>query len=539
METRKIKDLKVPKAHQEIYSPDNSEAMIALQESIKDFGLIDAITIDDNNQILSGERRLEACKAIGKTEVEVNVKSDVSEDQILPIILDANLKRKLTFKGILNLIPKLRELYPKRRGHRSDKDPNPDRRTTDEKIAAYLNISAKQLEKIEYIRDNDRADAYFVNGIDKGETTVNLVHKYLTDKEKAKEAQKKKQAKDRPANAAPVTVAKCEGKTPLISVSAFPSAIDEGISINNFVATESETDESVHVTNASSLTLPTIKDKSVKLFFYSPPYYKKREYPTNELGNEATPEEYIQDLMDYSQEYKRCIDPRGSLVVNIADSKKDGFFLGIPARLKLAMMKEGWMLVNDVIWAKSNPMPLALDRCLNSVYENCMHFVLSKDYYYYPTFIPLVTKAKIGTAPNHQNAKHANEDYLPTPCYSNDRKNMGDFWTPDKIDIALGSSPEAENTDSQSAVWMNDIIITSVAQPRADGIEIRHPAPMKQQLAELFIQQLTQKGDLVVDTYAGTGTTLVAAKKLGRLYHAYEIDPEYCAEIIRRLRLIK
>lgn len=63
--------------------------------------------------------------------------------------------------------------------------------------------------------------------------------------------------------------------------------------------------------------------------------------------------------------------------------------------------------------------------------------------------------------------------------------------------------------------------------------ENAHPCPIPLELARRIVLSTTQKGDLVVDPFAGSGTIGVACKELGREFVGYEIDPMYC-EIARQ-----
>jgi DNA modification methylase len=54
------------------------------------------------------------------------------------------------------------------------------------------------------------------------------------------------------------------------------------------------------------------------------------------------------------------------------------------------------------------------------------------------------------------------------------------------------------------------------------------------ELAERAIRNSTRAGELVLDTFLGSGTTLIAAERLGRTCYGIEIDPHYCDVIARR-----
>lgn len=56
---------------------------------------------------------------------------------------------------------------------------------------------------------------------------------------------------------------------------------------------------------------------------------------------------------------------------------------------------------------------------------------------------------------------------------------------------------------------------------------IKHVARFPKKLPEFFIKMLTEPGDVVVDPFMGSGTTAVVAKKLGRKYIGFELNPEY------------
>ena len=62
-----------------------------------------------------------------------------------------------------------------------------------------------------------------------------------------------------------------------------------------------------------------------------------------------------------------------------------------------------------------------------------------------------------------------------------------------------------------------------------------HPAQYPEQLIERIILTGSDVGDIILDPFMGSGTTAVAAKKLGRRYLGYEIEREYCVMAKERL----
>lgn len=85
----------------------------------------------------------------------------------------------------------------------------------------------------------------------------------------------------------------------------------------------------------------------------SPPYFDKMEYgpSADELGHERTPEAYVSALCDVFCAIR--LHPLGSIWVNIGDTRgSKGGLIGVPAMLSLEMRRRGWLLMDDVAWAK-------------------------------------------------------------------------------------------------------------------------------------------------------------------------------------------
>jgi site-specific DNA-methyltransferase (adenine-specific) len=163
--------------------------------------------------------------------------------------------------------------------------------------------------------------------------------------------------------------------------------------------------------------LKTIPDEFVNLIITSPPYFGCRVYGKETLGRELHPNEYIDNLFLYMHELKRVLHKHGSFYLNMGDVyfgskgfsrnkgkwerktdhhykehkivKPDGKYIQhkqlllLPSRLAIKMQEEdGWVVRNQIIWEKPNPIPShSPDRKL-PVYEYIYHFVKDKKYFF-------------------------------------------------------------------------------------------------------------------------------------------------------------
>ena len=159
--------------------------------------------------------------------------------------------------------------------------------------------------------------------------------------------------------------------------------------------------------------LKELPDKSIDCCITSPPYYGLRDYGNNEqIGLEASPEDYVTDLLEVFKEVKRVLKDDGTFWLNIGDTyngvktgnteiykhkavaensyfkkkkwqgAKNKDLIGIPWMLAFALRDDGWYLRQDIIWHKPNPMPEpAKDRCVKS-HEYIFLFSKNPPYYF-------------------------------------------------------------------------------------------------------------------------------------------------------------
>ncbi len=130
--------------------------------------------------------------------------------------------------------------------------------------------------------------------------------------------------------------------------------------------------------------LSKFPDNSIDCVVTSPPYYMKRQYLAGGIGLENNYNEYIDNLLKIIAEVKRILKPSGSLWLNIGDSYKNKQLLNIPHRVAIRMQDEQkWILRNTVIWDKMKGGMSNSKDSLGNQYEPIFHFVKKKTGYYY------------------------------------------------------------------------------------------------------------------------------------------------------------
>ena len=305
--------------------------------------------------------------------------------------------------------------------------------------------------------------------------------------------------------------------------------------------------------------LPTLPAASVQCCVTSPPYYGLRDYGVaGQIGLEATPDEYVAEMVAVFREVRRVLRDDGTLWLNIGDSyastppgnktvgvsaksglngvngasgryretlaaghqtkrdtsRLDGIkpkdLLGIPWLLAFALRADGWYLRSDIIWAKSNPMPESVRDRPTSAHEHVFLLTKSTRYFYdaaaiaEPLALPGAADGSrvFGGRSGTRNAAHGD-------------RTEGRAYT---------KAPDAGRNARN--VW------TIAAQPYRGA----HFATMPPSLAERCIKAGTKPGDVVLDPFGGAGTTGLVADRLRRNAVLIELNPDYRALAIERVR---
>jgi DNA modification methylase len=137
--------------------------------------------------------------------------------------------------------------------------------------------------------------------------------------------------------------------------------------------------------------LRELSDASVDCVITSPPYFALRDYgEPDQLGLETCVDDWVHDLLKVCAEVKRVLKPTGGFWLNVGDSyshhrregaPKKSLLLG-PSRLALALVADGWLLRNHIVWAKTNPMPSNVTDRLSNTHESIYFFTRERRYWF-------------------------------------------------------------------------------------------------------------------------------------------------------------
>ncbi|MBI3822137.1 MAG: site-specific DNA-methyltransferase [Planctomycetes bacterium] len=305
----------------------------------------------------------------------------------------------------------------------------------------------------------------------------------------------------------------------------------------------------------------------------SPPYWGQRSYSDGGIGLEVSPREYIQNLLGICREVKRVLKQTGSFWLNIGDAYDKKSLLGLPWRIAISMMdQQGWILRNSVIW---NKVKGGLDNTkdkLRNVYEPLFHFVKSGDYYYDVDAIrnkpgqAKVVNGSVVSATGVSGVRYRRQIELSTALTEEEKATafraldeiltdvragrLTDFRmiirgqqrvTHSDSDRVSGRAREISekgfyflkydpNGSKPGDVW--DILPEDTQKRKL------HFAPYPEDLCRIPILATCPENGIVLDPFAGTGTTNLAAFHLGRKSVGIDVSADYLLAARERCRLL-
>ena len=226
--------------------------------------------------------------------------------------------------------------------------------------------------------------------------------------------------------------------------------------------------------------------ESIDMILTSPPYDSMRDYEGITWNFEV--------FKLIAQELKRVLKPGGVIVWVVGDQTINGSETGTSFRQALYFKELGLNLHDTMIFRKKNYAPLTHNR-YEQEWEYMFCFSKGKP----KTFNPIMIKSKWGGTESWGASKHlyADNTYkIQEKAVVNEYKQAGNIFE------------------------------YQVGKLANNGSE--HPAVFPKELAIDQIISWTNKGDVVLDPFMGSGTTAVAAREKGRKWVGFEISAKYC-----------
>jgi DNA modification methylase len=258
----------------------------------------------------------------------------------------------------------------------------------------------------------------------------------------------------------------------------------------------------------SLAALAALADDSVQLTVTSPPYYRHRDYRVGgQIGQESTLRAYLDRLGAVLTQLLRVTDEQGCCFIVIGDTYQDRRLLLVPHRLALLAADVGWTVRNDIIWAKTDPPPESPRNRWRAGHEHVL----------------FLTKSLSGYRFN------ADAVRVPYAAATLRRWGAGQAYGGQKSRSRRSANDSRMREGQTFRLNPGGCLPTDVWSLPAANTSAHHYAAFPRPLVRPMIEACSAQGDLVLDPFAGSGTTGAVAVALGRRFLGIELNPDYAA----------
>jgi adenine-specific DNA-methyltransferase len=232
-----------------------------------------------------------------------------------------------------------------------------------------------------------------------------------------------------------------------------------------------------------------LPDESIDLVVSSPPYNIGKEYEARKALDH-----YLEEQTTVLRECIRALKPTGSIFWQVGSFSDRGTLT--PLDIKFFPILEGFGLLprNRIVWVRQHG--LHARRKFSARHESILWFTKTDSYTF--NLDPIRVPQK------WQNKKSFRGDNKGELTCNPEGKNPGDIWVFQNV---------KHNHEEQTI----------------------HPAQFPEGLIARIVLAATNKGDVVLDPFMGTGTVAVVAREYGRHFTGAELDPKYHSVALRRL----
>ena len=243
--------------------------------------------------------------------------------------------------------------------------------------------------------------------------------------------------------------------------------------------------------------LQRIPDATVDLILTSPPYADQRK---NVYGG-VHPDHYVDWFMPRAAEFHRVLKPTGSFILNIKERVVNGERHTYVLELILEMRRQGWLWTEEYLWHKKNSHPGKWPNRFRDNWERLLHFTKSKQFKMFQDAV-----------------------MVPVGDWAESRlKNLSETdKRRDNSRVGSGFGKNISNWVGRDMVYPNNVLHMAT-----ECYNRGHAATFPVALPTWFIKLLTEKGDVVLDPFAGAGTTCVAAKQTGRQWIGIDTEGSF------------
>lgn len=315
--------------------------------------------------------------------------------------------------------------------------------------------------------------------------------------------------------------------------------------------------------------LKELAPESVQCVVTSPPYWGLRNYGhADQIGQEETPEAYVDTMRQVFGEVWRVLRDDGTLWLNLGDSysgsgkggnpghsphikqrtnsgslsvrgvkrngRKPKDLIGIPWLVAFALQSDGWYLRSDIIWHKPNPMPESVSDRPTRSHEYIFLLTKSERYQYDAAAIREPASPDLIKQVEEGYNGHAIKDYLAanvqdasatkSRIINGARKRIDKQRGHSRRHAGFNDKWDALTPAEQALLGSNKRDVWSVAPA---NYREAHFATFPPDLVKPCILAGTKPGDVVLDPFGGSGTTGMVALELGRRAVLVELNPDY------------
>jgi DNA modification methylase len=263
------------------------------------------------------------------------------------------------------------------------------------------------------------------------------------------------------------------------------------------------------VTHGDALEwLALLPPRSVDLFFTSPPYADARAY------NRIHPDSYVEWFLPFAHAMLAAARESGSLILTIknrvaAQGPLRGQRHPYVYQLVLALQGMGWRWIETYIWAKPNAVPGRFGPRTKDSFEYVYHFARGARPFFDLDAVRVPYRAGPAEIARRKNDRLG-------------RRSTKAGFGRDRTKTYLLGGADPGN-------------VVQVPQTYNQHRGVAHTAAMPEGLADFFIRAASPAGGVVIDPFAGSGTTVVVARRLGRRAGGFEIHEDFVREAHRRI----